>query len=126
MALGDDLAAALPGLQAEAESKMRTPCTVHRGSTVTAGPGGEDVEVAGAVVYRGGCELKSEQVQVLTQESASSTATVQRLTVKVPVSSGPYRVGDVVSVGARRLRITGLHEQTFQTAQRLPVEELVR
>jgi len=126
VALGDDLAAALPGLQAEAESMMRTPCTVHRASTVTTGPRGEDVEVPGDLVYEGGCELKSEQVQVLTEESASSTVTVQRLTVKLPVSSGPYRVGDVVEVGARRLRITGLHRQTFQTAQRLPVEELVQ
>ena len=111
---------------------MRTPCTVRRASTVTAGWRGEDVDVPGDLVYGPGvpgyvgCGLKSEQVQVLTEESASSTVTVQRLTVKLPVASGPYRVGDVVEVGARRLRITGLHRQTFQTAQRLPVEELVQ
>lgn len=121
-----DATAALVALQAEAESMMVTPCVIRRGGTVTADPeSGADVVVGGTLVYDGGCKLQSREGELRNAEVADSTTTSQRWEVHVPVSSGPYRVADVVSVLGRQFRVEGLHVKSWQTAQRLPVVEVL-
>ena len=130
--LGDDLAAELPGLQTQAESTMRTPCRVKRPTGVGADPNtGADVYTyATSPVYvsdadgRPGCKVKYRNGEVALLESADSSVTIQRYEVHFPVGAGPFKVGDVVQTPGQTFRVTGLHYQTFQTAQRLPVEEL--
>ena len=121
--LGDAILQALPTMQAEAESRMIEPCTVTRvtGTTLT---GDRDVEVI-SNVWAGLCELQTSAVVAQSPEAAGATVDQQRLVLKVPVSAGPFHVGDLATVAGRKLRITQLHRKTFQTAQRLGVEEVV-
>lgn len=118
------VAAALPELQAQAESLMVTPCVVARPTGVTADPvTGADVETS-ETVYDGYCKIQGRNNQVQTAESGLSTVAFQHLEVHLPVSSGPYRRGDVVDASGRRFRVLGVPGKTWQTAHRLPVEEL--
>lgn len=132
----DQVDAEIQHLQQQAESLMVTPCTITRPSTVSTEPAtGADVEVLGAMVYDGsagspGCKLQTRLGQVRTVESGSGTVAVDGLEVHVPVGSGPYRIGDLVRIldqpqgsELRRFRVAGLHLKTWQTAQRLPVDE---
>lgn len=124
--IADDLLAALPRLQEAAESLMVSPCTIRRPSSVEPDPvTGADTEVPGALVYDGGCKLQSREGEIRNGEVADSTTTTQRWEVHVPVSSGPYLKGDVVTVLGRKFRVEGLHVKTWQTAQRLPVVEVL-
>lgn len=124
--IGDALRTVLPELRQQAESMMVTPCAIHRGGTVTADPTtGADVIVGGMSVYEGGCKVQSREGEVRASEVADSTVTAQRWEVHVPVSSGPYQVGDVVTALGRQFRVEGLHVKTWQTAQRLPVSEVL-
>lgn len=127
--LGDDLAAALPGLQAQAESTMRTPCIVQRPIGVDIDPEtGVDTSVY-ADVHDGLCKLQERDLQTGSAAVPGATVPVARLEVQFPVSVGPFDIDDVVrildadGVEIRSVRITGLHVKTWQTAQRLPVEE---
>lgn len=123
--IGDDLDAALPELQAHAESRMRSVCLIRRPTGTTADPvNGADVTVyQPGAVYSGKCRIKTRDVQVLVAESAQSTVSTQRYELHIPVGAGTVRVGDVASVGLRKFRIDGLHQEDNQTAQRLPVTE---
>lgn len=131
--LADDFRRALPELQANAESTMATPCRVIRPGPVTADPvTGADI-TTGPRQFAGGCKLQMLQAQAQVAESGSGSVTVLRQEVHLPVGAGPFRKGDVVevldrddspaAVVLRRLRIVNVPFQTWQTAQRLPVEE---
>lgn len=123
--IGDDIAARLPELQAQAESMMLTPCTIRRPTGVTSDDDGRDVVAyEPQPVYEGRCRVRHRQgVGQGAQESADSYVVVQQYELHVPVAAGPFLVGDVAEVEARRFRIAGLNTATFQTAQRLPVTE---
>lgn len=79
------------------------------------------------IVYQGRCKVQSVTVHESDLVSAGVPLVVYRLRVDVPVCTGPFAVGDLVQVEgrSRRLRVVGLLEKTFQTAQRLPVEEVI-
>lgn len=79
------------------------------------------------IVYRGRCKVQSQTVQENATVSAGAPLVVDRIRLDLPATAGPFQVGDVAQVEGRtrRLRITGLLEKTFQTAQRLPVEEVI-
>lgn len=131
MTLGEDLAAALPELQAAAESMMVDTCTVRRPTGTGADPetGADITTYREPAIYSGPCRLQIRQGQPRDLESGSSTQTVQLVEVHVPAAAGPFAVGDVVEVSRpgstpRRLRIDGLHEKTYQTAQRLPAVDV--
>jgi hypothetical protein len=120
--IGHDLAAVLPWLQAEAESRMRRDCLIRRPGELATDP-----ETGAAVptytpVYAGKCRLQSRESAVAV-ESARGTVTTQGYEVHVPVDAGPFKVGDEVLTGSRSFRVDGLHEKDEQTAQRLPVTE---
>lgn len=84
------------------------------------------------------CKQQDNTLQALSSDSAESTVVSIREEVHLPV---PGRLGSVpVPEGAvivitgsewrpetvgRRVRVTAPHRKTFQTAQRLPVEEWV-
>jgi hypothetical protein len=122
----------LPG-QRRAEALMVTPCEVVRPLGVTPDPGtGADVAAA-ELVHLGRCKVQDAETQPRSSESGLSTVTVQQLQVHLPVGTGPYQRGDVVHVVdqlaepravLRRLRVESVPTKTWQTAQRLPVEEL--
>lgn len=121
--LGDAIAAALPTMQAEAESAMVTPYVARR-VTGTHEVDGRDVPLWG-VVASGRCQLQSAETVTRDPDVAGATVTVQRYQVKVPVSAGPFWIGDRFELLGRTFRVTALHGKTYQTAQRLPVDEVL-
>ena len=117
----------LPEMQRQAESLMVTPCTISRGSTVTADPvTGADIVAPGTIVYQGRCKIQSHEGEPRSVEAGSATVTTVRWEIHVPIMSGPYRLGDLVRVaGGRMFRVDAIHVKTWQTAQRLPVTEVL-
>lgn len=123
MLVGDAIAAALPELRAQAESLMRDTCSVSR---VTGAAIVDEREVpATAAVYAGRCKVQELANVETSPDVAGATVTVLRYRLDLPVSAGPFKVGDIATVGARTFRITSMHVKTWQTAQRLPVDEVL-
>lgn len=97
-------------------------------------PTGTDTDDEGRVVdtyldpppYSGRCKVQRGRSDGETPEVASSSPTVQPYEVHIPVGAGPVEVGDKVSVGARVFTVTATLDKTFQTAQRLMVDEVPR
>lgn len=126
--LGDDIAQALPELQAHAESMMRDAITIKRptGETTT-NPDGEVVAVYElAPVYAGACRVRRRTPTVSEEMGGAETMTTTDLEIHVPVSAGdvflPGDVGFVRDVAT--YRVLESHYQTFQTAIRLPAERV--
>jgi len=131
--LGDALAAALPGLRAQAESRMYDTCRIADLGVPETAPDGS-VEVVGEVVYSGKCEVSTYEPYERTPEAGGATSTVQRYKVKVPVGSLAPEVGQVVEITAsrfdpnlvgRQYRVKGLLHKSAATAYRLLVDEYV-
>ena len=132
--IGHDIAAVLPELQAAAESMMVDTCTITReGAGWVKDPvTGRDVPAPPTTVYEGRCKVASYQPYEATPEVGGMTEVLQRYAVHVPVTAGPFEVGDLITITAganqpttrdRTFRVAGLHEKTWQTAQRLLVDE---
>lgn len=121
--LGEAIAAALPTMQAEAESAMVTPYVARRVTGIHE-VNGRDVPLWG-FVESGMCKLQSAETVTRDPEVAGASVTVQRHQVQVPVADGPFRIDDRFEVMGRTFRVTALHGKTWQTAQRIPVEEVL-
>ena len=120
--LGDDLAAALPLLQAEAESRMNLPCLIERVTATTADTG---VTVEAATrIWAGCCELQDAGGESLVQAGDAPVTKGSRI-VKIPVGVAGVQEGDRITIGDRRFRVGDLHRKSWQTCQRLPVTELL-
>lgn len=104
---------------------MVESCTIDR---VT----GEDTDAEGRVVdtyldpppYVGKCKVQRGKSDGETPEVASSSPTIQPYEIHVPVGVGPINIGDKVTVGPRTFTVTATLNKTFQSAQRLMVEEV--
>ena len=108
-----------------AESLMVDACTINRiTGTTTDENGYETPTYADPPPYAGRCKIQTYEPHEQTPEVGGSSPTVQRYSLHVPIGAGPFEVGDVATVGARVFRIGGLHGKTFQTAQRLLVDEI--
>lgn len=117
----------------EAEALMADACTVQR-------PGAPGTDyVTGVVspsltlIYTGACKVQQTIAQSSNPTAAGHSFTVQGSRVDLPVSSGPFLVGDVVTVTAsvldaqlvsRKFRVLELFHKSFATAQRVRVEEI--
>jgi hypothetical protein len=122
--LADDVAAALPGLRAEAEALMVDTVQVRRPTGTAADDDGNVVTTYAATdVYAGPAKVQDPGLTAMSEESGSATATRAAYEVHVPVSAGPFLPGDVVFMaGVARFRVLMPHVKSWQTAQRLPVE----
>lgn len=107
--------------QRAAELAMRDACVITRLTKVLVG---DREEFLASTVYEGKCKLQTFEPYEQTPETVTHTATVQRYSLHVPVSVS-VMVGDLATVGARRFRVAGLHDKTFQTARRLLVDEVL-
>lgn len=129
--LGSRIAAKLPELRAAAESLMVDSCTVFRpggGGWVKDPETGYEVPDEGSEVYAGPCKVQTYEAFESKRDVGAATVVLQRYTIHVPVGTGPFEIGDVVTVAARvhparSFRVAGLHEKSLQTAQRLLVDE---
>lgn len=132
--IADEIASVLPQLQAQAESLMVDTCTITReGEGWVVDPDtGREVPAPPTTVYEGKCKVQTYEPHERTPDVGGSTEVIQRYHVHVPVTAGPFEVGDVVTItsgandpttSGRTFRVAGLHEKTWQTAQRLLVDE---
>lgn len=131
--LGSDLAAALPELRAQAESRMRETVVVRRpAADVTIS---DDTVIDGAEfeptpVYSGCARLKASGLQPQVVESADASVTVQRPELHVPDDAPELLPGDVATFASdtftprlrgKVYRVDAGHAVTDTTAQRVPV-----
>lgn len=131
MSLGYDIAQALPGLRAEAESRMDDLIkTVRAGGKVWDEEAGEWVTAA-VVVYEGKARIKRSNVVAVDADAGSQLITVDRLQVHVPVGSPPFLLNDLIEVMAsatrpeqvgRRYTVASLFDGAQTTALRYSVE----
>ena len=131
MSLGYDIAQALQGLRAEAESRMDDLIkTVRAGGKVWDEDAGEWV-TAGVVVYEGKARIKRSNVVSVDADAGSQLTTVDRLQVHVPVGSPPFLLNDLIEVVTsatrpeqvgRRYTVASLFDGSQTTALRYSVE----
>ena len=78
------------------------------------------VEVA---VWSGPCKVQTYEPDAIDRVSAGRPVVSQEDRLHVPVTAGPFEIGDIARVTGleRPCRIDGLLGKTFQTAQRLKV-----
>lgn len=134
--LADDIAAVLPELRAQAESRMRETVRVRRPIGWEPDPEtGNDVPAYDDVdPYVGRARLKPPSVvKALTPDSAGSAVTVQPAELHIPEDSPALLPGDRVefAVDTHTPRLRGLvyrvesaQVASDTTAQRVPVEIL--
>lgn len=118
--------AALPEMQSLAESLMVESCTVTPVASVTADPlTGADVTTYGPATYVGPCKVQQGlSTRDVTLGEGPAAIVPDRLDLPVATSS-LVRIGDVATMAdGRKYRVTGLHDETWQTARRLPVERV--
>lgn len=127
MTFGAGIAAALPRLQAHAESLMTSTATfTRRGERVWDEDTGQYVD-APVTVYEGRCKIQTFQAYESEPEAGGATRVIQRYYLHVPVSAGIFLPGDRAEVTASGNPIlvgnvyvvAGPHEKDWQTAQRL-------
>lgn len=134
--IGDDLAAALPELRAQAESMMRDTCVIT-------GDGGEPVwndetgtydTPASVTIYTGKCRLRMPRAAGTRVDSGAATWAVDDGVLSLPVDgSQAVTAGHVavVTLGSDplttvRATVQATHAQTDSTARRLPVKVVSR
>lgn len=134
MSLIDDILAALPVFRAEAESLMLDTCTITRPGEPVTDPDTGDVTNPSTPVYTGKCKVQSKDSATANPEAGEATFTVVSRQVHIPANAADVQDGDVVTITASRLnlftvgkqyRVSGFTPDTFDTAARLPVKEIL-
>lgn len=141
--IADDIAAVLPELQAEAESRMTERIVIDRPTGTVVDDEGRE-QTTYAPVYDGIGRLRSYRPYEQNPDVGASTVTKQRVDWHIPapermaalVSAGsvahflsPVQTGDrarrmTVGKPLKTVRVAGEHDTTDQTAQRLVVDEI--
>jgi hypothetical protein len=127
------LDATLRGREA-AESLMLDTCTITRlGEPVFSEATGQFTSTS-TEVYAGKCKVQSKDSATAKPEVGEHTFTVVSRQVHIPANAADVRDGDVVTITASRLnaftvgkqyRVSGFTPDTFDTAFRLPVKEVM-
>ena len=134
MALVDDILAALPVFRHEANSLMLDECTITRPGEPVTDPDTGDVTNSAETVYAGKCKVQSKDSATSSPEAGEHTFTVVSRQVHIPANAADVRDGDVVTITTSRLnaftvgkqyRVSGFTPDTFDTAARLPVKEII-
>lgn len=138
--IADDIAAALPELQAQAESMMVETCRIDRVTGVASDDKGRPVvTLADPPIYVGPFKVRSYRPFESEREVVGTTSTSQRYDLHIPAPermaglvaagivtrwNGPVRNGDFMTrttPGRHEevYRVATEHDITYQTAQRL-------
>lgn len=133
MSLAATAAGAVAAGRRAAEALMVDVCTITHGTgaaTLNETTGRRTLTTS--TVYSGPCRVQVPQAQPQTSDVAERSATVQQLTISIPVTATGVAVGAVVTVTASALdpelagrvfRVSGVHHKTHATARRLACEE---
>lgn len=137
MILGDDIAAALPELRRQAESRMRSRCRVERANGEPVKGDDGELHTPTETIYEGPCRLRTVSTVTSNIEAAAQLLVGQAAVLSFPVAtSTAIRVNDLVTflpsgdgvddldpgLLEQSARIAGLHFDSNATARRLPVE----
>lgn len=143
--IGQHIAASLPYLQLQAESRMTEHFIIERVHTTgDVDNDGQPVVIVDKVVYEGPGRIRTYRPYEQNPEVGGGTVTQQRVDWHIPAPDrmaghkaagwvktwdGPVQAGDRarrVTTGkpAKTVRIAGEHEATDQTAQRFTVDEI--
>lgn len=130
--------------QWRAEQEMIDTCIIDRPLLVDIDDDGREVVVESATIYEGPMEATSFRPHEENRDVGSSTSTIQRTYWFIPAPermdhlirrgrvttwSGPTQAGDRIrrttpGKPAKTVRMTGEHDVTWQTAQKLGVDEI--
>lgn len=125
--------AALAAGRIAAESLMVDPCIIDRPGEPVTDPETGAVSPSHTPVYDGPCKIQQTLAQSSSPEAGGAVFTVQGARVDIPVGAGPVATGDRVRLGegvhnpdltGNTYRIVEIFEKSWQTAQRVRVEEL--
>lgn len=117
-----------------AESLMLDACTITRPGDPVTDPETGDVSSTPTTVYAGKCKVQSKDAATASPEAGEATFTVVSRQVYIPANAADVRDGDVVTLTASKLnaftvgkqyRVSGFTPDTFDTAARLPVKEIL-
>ena len=97
--LSDAITAALPGLRAEAESRMSSTCTIGDvGEPVTDPETGEVTFPVLNAAYEGMCRVRPATLQAQSRQMGGDETFVSDLMVSVPLSATGIRKGMTVLI----------------------------
>lgn len=128
----DPTAAVLAGRRAAENLMVDTVAVSRRSSEPVTDPETGKVTFPEVTIYEGKGRIQVNAPSENTVDTAGASFTVQTMSLHVPVSAGPFRVGDLVEIRASPLdphrvghtmSIAGLHEKTLATAQRLKIKQ---
>lgn len=137
MSLGEDIAAALPGLRSEANSMMLTTGRVTRVVGRVEDPVTRELVDNVVTIYMGMGRFKAANTQAGRSAVPGAVVVDQSATLSLPIGApgaGDVRLDDIweavynpldPTLVGKRVRVTGVHSQTFATAHRYPVEEIL-
>lgn len=124
---------ALAAGRALAESLMVDTCIIDRPGGAVTDPETGAVTPSYTPVYIGRCKIQQTMAQASSPEAGGAVFNVQTSRVDLPVGVGPVETGDRVrlpvatsnpALAGNTYRVRELFEKSWQTAQRIPVEEL--
>ena len=113
---------------------MIDACTITRPGPAATDPNTGDVTNTPVAVYAGRCKVQSKDSAISSPEAGGASFTVVSRQVHVPANAADVRDGDVVTITASRLnvftvgkqyRVEGFTPDSFDTAARLPVKEIL-
>ena len=130
--LGDDIARALPGLRAEAVSRMTDTVTSGTFTDGTDETTGDPTRVLVTDRYTGRGRLRLSSQNVTNAQAPSMPVAVQEPTLSIPWGSPRLLIGDeVLCTGSddpilvgRRFRVQGNAQAGQTTAHRNPLQEI--
>lgn len=117
-----------------AESLMVDSCTITRPGAPVTDPDTGAVTNASTPVYSGMCKVQSKDSATSKPDAGEHSFVVVSRQVHIPANAADVRDGDVVTITASLLnsftvgnkyRVEGFTPDSFDTASRLPVKEVV-
>lgn len=120
--------------QRAAERLMVDSCIIRYATGVTTDAEGVDTPAYGDPVYAGKCRVQTKIARVQEPTAGEHQFTLQRSELHVPVTAGPFNVNAVVEITAsvvaphlvgKVYRVAGVQPKTFESAQRLHIEEVL-
>jgi hypothetical protein len=134
VSLAADILAILPVLRANAEALMVDTCVIERPGAPVTNPDTGVVTPSVTVVYTGKCKVQSRDTQAASPEAGEHAFTVVSRQVHIPANAANVKDGDVVTITASQLnaftvgkqyRVEGFTPDSFDTAARMPVKEVL-
>jgi hypothetical protein len=113
---------------------MVDACTIDRPGELVTDPETGAVTNSTVQVYSGKCKVQSKDSATATPDSAGASFVVVSRQVHIPANAAEVLDGDVVTITAsplntftvgKQYRVEGFTPDTFETAARLPVKEIL-